>query len=66
MSLKHDRRRPVPKWLEQLNPAELSARNFPLLEALQHSLYYPAAGFDGRPVQFLSGSFIASSTSITV
>lgn len=55
MLLKHDRRRPVPQWLERLNPAELSARDFPLHEALQHSLYYPAAGSDGRPVQFLAG-----------
>jgi hypothetical protein len=55
MSLKHDQRRPVPEWLERQNPAELSAHDFPLHEALQHSLYYPAAGVDGRPVQFLGG-----------
>jgi len=55
MSLKHDQRRPLPMWLARLNPAELGASDFPLDEALQHSLYYPAAGFDGRPVQFLGG-----------
>lgn len=55
MLLKHDRRRPVPEWLERLNPAEIGTADFPLDEVLQHSLYYPAAGFDGRPVQFLGG-----------
>jgi hypothetical protein len=55
MLLKHNQRRPVPDWLAQLNPAELGSANFALDEALQHSLYYPAAGFDGRPVQFLGG-----------
>lgn len=55
MSLKHDQRRPVPMWLARLNPAELGASDFPLEELLKHSLYYPAAGFDGRPVQFLGG-----------
>jgi hypothetical protein len=59
MSLKHDQRRPMPEWLARLNPAELEAFGFPLNQALQHSLYYPAAGFDGRPVQFLGG-FIQS------
>lgn len=29
--------------------------DFPLASVLEHSLYYPAAGFDGRPVQFLGG-----------
>jgi hypothetical protein len=55
MPLRHDQRRPVPEWLTRLNPKELGATAFPLDEALQHSLYYPAAGFDGRPVQFLGG-----------
>ncbi len=55
MSLKHDQRRAVPVWLAHLNPVELEASGFPLNEALQYSLYYPAAGFDGRPVQFLGG-----------
>jgi len=45
----------MPEWLARLNRAELDAFGFPLNEALQHSLYYPAAGFDGRPVQFLGG-----------
>lgn len=55
MSLKHDQRRPVPEWLARLNPPHLHRADFPLAEVLQHSLYYPAAGFDGRPVQFLGG-----------
>lgn len=45
----------VPEWLARLNPTQLEASAFPLNEALQHSRYYPAAGFDGRPVQFLGG-----------
>ena len=55
MSLKRNQRRPVPRWLAQLDPAGLETSAFPLNEVLQHSLYYPAAGFDGRPVQFLGG-----------
>ncbi len=55
MTLKHDCRRPVPEWLARLSPAALETADFPLKEALEHSLYYPAAGFDGRPVQFLGG-----------
>ena len=53
--LKQDNRRPVPKWLAELDPKALENADFPVREALEHSLYYPAAGFDGRPVQFLGG-----------
>ncbi len=31
------------------------ALRVPLVRALEHSLYYPAAGLDGRPVQFMGG-----------
>lgn len=55
MSLKRDHRRPVPDWLAHLQPAELQVCPFPLSDVLRHSLYYPAAGLDGRPVQFLGG-----------
>ena len=55
MPLRQDQRRAVPEWLARLEPAELKDYNFPLDEALAHSLYYPAAEFDGRPVQFLGG-----------
>lgn len=55
MTLKHDGRRTVPLWLAQLNPGALETMNFPLQAILEHSLYYPAAEFDGRPVQFLGG-----------
>lgn len=55
MSLKHDLRRPVPEWLKRLNPAKLSPREFSSRKVIEHSLYYPAAGVDGRPIQFLAG-----------
>ncbi len=55
MPLRQDQHRPMPEWLARLQPAQLEASVFPLGEALRHSLYYPAAGFDGRPVQFLGG-----------
>lgn len=58
MPLRHSHRRPVPEWLAKINlpePEALEACAFPLRDALEHSLYYPAAGFDGRPVQFLGG-----------
>ena len=55
MTLKHDCRRPTPTWLAQLDPNALEITDFSLKEALVHSLYYPACGFDGRPVQFLAG-----------
>lgn len=45
----------MPEWLARLNAAALETSDFPLKQALEHSLYYPAAGFDGRPVQFLGG-----------
>lgn len=55
MALKHDLRRKVPDWLSELDPARLESASFPLANVLKHSLYYPSAGFDGRPVQFLGG-----------
>jgi hypothetical protein len=62
MPLRHSHRRPVPEWLAQIDlpePGALESCAFPLRDALEHSLYYPAAGIDGRPVQFLGG-FIQS------
>ena len=55
MTLKQDCCRQVPEWLALLNPATLGSAKFPLEKVLEHSLFYPAAGFDGRPVQFLGG-----------
>lgn len=55
MALKTDSRRPVPDWLQKLDPTTLSPADFSLCQILEHSLYYPAAGTDGRPVQFLGG-----------
>ena len=55
MALKHDLRRETPDWLARLDPARLESAEFPLADILENSLYYPASGFDGRPVQFLGG-----------
>ncbi|QVM85180.1 hypothetical protein [Novosphingobium decolorationis] len=53
--LKHEMARPVPQWLSELDPAAIPYTDFPLEKILENSLYYPACGFDGRPVQFLGG-----------
>jgi hypothetical protein len=56
MSFNRDRE--VPKWLAEIvlpNPDSLDNLEFPLNHVLERSLYYPASGFDGRPVQFLAG-----------
>jgi hypothetical protein len=58
MILKINHRRDVPPWLRDIRlstPHDLERKLFPLKEAIKHSLYYPAAGCDGRPVQFLGG-----------
>jgi hypothetical protein len=58
MSLKNDYRRPVPDWLSEIclvEPEDLESYNFQLNKILQNSLFYPASGLDGRPVQFLAG-----------
>lgn len=61
MPLRCDARRAEPEWLAALNlpggvgAEALEQHQFPLQDILRNSLYYPAAGFDGRPVQFLGG-----------
>ncbi len=55
MSLKTNFRRPVPQWLSHLDVSKLRSAELPLRELLKDSLYYPACGFDGRPIQFLGG-----------
>lgn len=58
MPLKDTHRHNVPEWLGKL---DLSGQNplgrvdFSLRDLLERSLYYPACGLDGRPVQFLAG-----------
>ena len=42
-------------WLKNINN-EHQPTEFPLNEILQDSLYYPASGFDGEPIRFLSGN----------
>lgn len=47
--------RPIPGRLKNITPDSMAAMDLPLKDILQHSLYYPAAGFDGRPVRYLGG-----------
>ena len=42
---------PVPDWLAHVS---IEARP-PMAELLEGSVYYPACGFDGRPVQYIAG-----------
>ena len=51
---KHDDK-PIPKWLKSLDQASIKNAPLPLADLLHGSLYYPAAGFDGRPVAELGG-----------
>lgn len=46
---------PRQEWLYSFTDNQLSG-SFSLKEILTSSLYYPAAGFDGRPVQHLAGN----------
>lgn len=46
---------PVPTWLAQATPDSVSEGQFPLKDILSDSLYYPAAGFDCTPVEYLAG-----------
>lgn len=42
---------PISKWLWEIQPDS----PFSVHDVLADSLYYPAAGTDGKPVQFLAG-----------
>lgn len=48
------RRKPLPDWLAAIRNGALP-RTLPLKQLLDGSLYYPAGGVDGRPVQYLAG-----------
>lgn len=45
----------MPLWLSRLTTESIQNGPFPLREILQSSLYYPASGFDGDPVKYLTG-----------
>ncbi len=45
---------PVPEWLRL---ASHPLGPLPLIELLAGSVFYPACGFDGRPVQYLAGNY---------
>ena len=44
-----------PEWLMVLDTDAVKNDNLPLSELLNDSLYYPAAGFDGVPIQYCTG-----------
>lgn len=46
----------TPKWLDDLTADTIINNPFPLKDLLIDSLYYPSAGFDGRPVKYLAGN----------
>lgn len=57
----------VPVWLSKLK-LDGDDTNIPFPDILRGSLYYPASGIDGRPVQYLSGfvySFVYADYSYT-
>lgn len=45
-----------PKWLVDLTAISINSNPVPLRDLLMDSLYYPSAGFDGRPVKHLAGN----------
>jgi len=45
-----------PEWLMTLTVETMKNDPFPLSEVLQGSLYYPGAGTDGKPVEWLAGN----------
>lgn len=44
-----------PDWLAAIDQDTVRNELFPIKKVLQDSLYYPSAGLDGRPVQYLGG-----------
>ena len=46
----------LPSWLASIETDDDMA-DIPLAGILSKSVFYPASGFDGRPVQFLAGHF---------
>lgn len=45
-------RRPVPHWLKE---QRAGSDAFPITDILRGSVFYPASGTDGRPVQYFAG-----------
>lgn len=50
--------RPLPpQWLLSLTNEKIMTCDFPLLDILKDSLYYPSSAFDGDPIRNLAGYF---------
>lgn len=41
------------KWLDDITPESMQTMKVPMKDILTDSVYYPASGIDGRPVQYL-------------
>lgn len=48
----------MPDWLARINAGNIG-QQFPLMDILQNSLFYPAAADDGDPVAYLAGNFFS-------
>ena len=49
----------IPLWLRCVKDEPEGDQPFPLREILRDSLYYPASGLQGAPVQYLAGSILS-------
>ena len=49
----------VPQWLRRVKDEPDGEQPFPLREILRDSLYYPASGLQGAPVQYLAGNILS-------
>ena len=45
----------VQNWLDKVTPNTIRNGRFPLVDILRDSLFYPASGFDFRPIKYLEG-----------
>lgn len=49
----------IPQWLRRVKGEPDGEQPFPLREILRDSLYYPASGLRGAPVQYLAGNILS-------
>lgn len=52
LAILRDDARPIPGWLANASAGD----DLPLRELLRDSMFYPACGLDGRPVQYFGGA----------
>ena len=49
----------IPQWLSGISGETMQEQPFPLCDILQDSLYYPASGLQGAPIQYLAGHILS-------